>query len=168
LSKSSNIYERIEQLCVAKNLRGVQDLAKKLGYDSAEKFYRLGRLENANPSVDMLIDLSNMFVDLNLRWLILGKGEMLLVDESYRFTEKRKEDLEEPTSPYTNTRISQLELQNKTLLEAIEKIGYGMERARQEELKKEEERLAIVRKVAEQADKEYLAKLTELEKKSRT
>ncbi|HLF51890.1 hypothetical protein [Flavobacterium sp.] len=33
--------------------------------------------ENKKPSVEIIEDIANKFQDLNLRWLILGEGEML-------------------------------------------------------------------------------------------
>ncbi|GAA4319608.1 hypothetical protein [Compostibacter hankyongensis] len=51
--------------------------SEMLGYASPEKIYRLFREENAKPGVDILIDISNIFEDLNMQWVLTGKGEML-------------------------------------------------------------------------------------------
>lgn len=53
-------------------------LSIDLGYDQPEKLYRLFRDKNAKPSIDIIEDISNKFDDLNLQWLLTGKGEMLI------------------------------------------------------------------------------------------
>jgi hypothetical protein len=87
LNKNSNFFERLEMLCSLKHIGGITDLALKMGYSSPEKLYRLKRLKpNSgdfnNPSFDILIDLANMFEDLNMRWLITGRGKVLLKEEA--------------------------------------------------------------------------------------
>ncbi len=53
-------------------------LATVLGYSQAEKLYRLFREEKeANPSVEILRDISNMFVSFDLAWIITGKNKNL-------------------------------------------------------------------------------------------
>lgn len=61
-------------------------------YRSCEKIARLFRLEGAKPSVDILEDVAEYFPELNLRWLITGKGEMLLEDAEEPPSEGMPED----------------------------------------------------------------------------
>lgn len=55
-------------------------LSKKLGYKSSEKISRLFRDGGAKPSYDIIYDISNMF-DVNVDWLITGRGSMLKSNE---------------------------------------------------------------------------------------
>jgi hypothetical protein len=86
LKNNSNFFERLDTLCQLKSIAGITELAKKMGYSSPEKLYRLNRIKpNSgdfnNPSFDILVDLANMFEDLNMRWLITGRGKVLLKEE---------------------------------------------------------------------------------------
>lgn len=70
-------YKRLVQLIESKGFKSLNDFALNgLKYDSSSKLSRL-KDENKKPSFEILEDIANMFVDLNLRWLLLGKGEML-------------------------------------------------------------------------------------------
>lgn len=87
MKNNSNFFERLDTLCQLKSIAGIPELAKKMGYSSPEKLYRLKRTkpnssELNNPSFDILVDLANMFEDLNMRWLITGRGEVLLKDKA--------------------------------------------------------------------------------------
>ena len=64
----------MEVIVSLKGLKGITELAAKLNYASAEKMYRIGRHPNAKPSFDIIADLTNLFEDLNVRWLLTGKG----------------------------------------------------------------------------------------------
>ncbi|MDF2191815.1 S24 family peptidase [Paraflavitalea sp. CAU 1676] len=70
------IVTRIKQLLDLKDLNYSQ-LAETLGYNSPEKISRLFRIENAKPSFDIVADIANKFADLNIDWLITGRGEMI-------------------------------------------------------------------------------------------
>ncbi len=67
---------RLKQFLEYKGI-GIIDLSVVLGYNSPQKLYRLFNTENANPSVQIVEDISNKFEDLNLNWLFTGKGKML-------------------------------------------------------------------------------------------
>lgn len=75
LNENSNFFERILRISSFYGYSGIPDLAKALGYSSPEKLYRLKK-ENTKPSVDILLDLSNKFEDLDLNWLITGQGRL--------------------------------------------------------------------------------------------
>lgn len=81
LKKTSNIFERLEHICSERGIRGITELSEKLGYSSPEKLYRLGRKDKktgkfGEPSFEIIRDIANMFEDLNIRWLLLGQGEV--------------------------------------------------------------------------------------------
>ena len=68
---------------------GIIDLSVILGYTSPQKLYRLFNTENANPSCQIIEDISNKFYDLNLNWLFTGRGEMIFKqDENVDYREK--------------------------------------------------------------------------------
>ena len=73
----TNFFDRIMQFADYKGFKNPSEFAKKgLGWTSSEKINRLKK-ENNKPSVDILIEISNKFDDINLSWLLTGKGEML-------------------------------------------------------------------------------------------
>ncbi len=73
----TNFFDRIMQFADYKGFKNPSEFAKKgLGWTSSEKINRLKK-ENNKPSVDILIEISNKFEDINLGWLLTGKGEML-------------------------------------------------------------------------------------------
>lgn len=77
LIKKSNIFDRILQIIEYYDIKNVTVFAKEwLGYDSAEKINRLKK-ENNKPSVDILLDISNKFDEIDAGWILTGEGEML-------------------------------------------------------------------------------------------
>lgn len=53
------------------------DFSKKLGYKSQEKISRLFRDASTFPSYHTIYDIATCFENLNIDWLITGRGEML-------------------------------------------------------------------------------------------
>lgn len=77
MQKLSNFFERIMQLSDYKGYKSLNDFAKNgLKYNSSEKLNRL-KDEKKQPSVEILLDISNMFDEINPGWLLTGKGSML-------------------------------------------------------------------------------------------
>lgn len=76
LKNNSNFFEKILQVIDYYGIKNVSEMADLLGYSSSEKLNRLKK-EGANPSVDILRDISNKFDKINTDWLLTGKGEML-------------------------------------------------------------------------------------------
>jgi hypothetical protein len=72
----TELVARLKMYLDYKNL-GIIDLSIILGYSSPQKLYRLFNTENANPSCQIIEDISNKFYDLNLNWLFTGRGEMV-------------------------------------------------------------------------------------------
>lgn len=73
--KAENLVERLKLFMQSYKLNQ-SELAKELGYKSSEKISRLFRKDGANPSVDIILDISNKFEDLNIEWLLTGNGLM--------------------------------------------------------------------------------------------
>jgi phage repressor protein C with HTH and peptisase S24 domain len=65
---------RLEKVLTDKKLNA-NSFAAALGYDKPEKIYRLLRDDKNKPSLDILQDISNVFEDINIEWLISGRGE---------------------------------------------------------------------------------------------
>ena len=77
----TNFFDRIMQVAEYKGYKNPSEFAKRgLGWTSSEKINRL-KDESKKPSVDILIEISNKFDDINLGWLLTGKGEMLKKEE---------------------------------------------------------------------------------------
>lgn len=79
----------------------MQELARRLKYSSAEKLYRLERDKNNNPSYQILLDLSNVFEDLDITWLVNGRGglPMPVVNEPNTVYETKSKTLHKATVP---------------------------------------------------------------------
>jgi phage repressor protein C with HTH and peptisase S24 domain len=94
MEKKSNFFERILQIIEFHNIKSVNSFAKDyLKYDSSEKINRL-RKENTNPSYDIIHDISNIFEDISVEWLVTGKGPMLKPVELMSDEEIAKQDKE--------------------------------------------------------------------------
>ena len=73
----TNFFERIMQVANYQGYKNPSEFAKKgLNWDSSEKINRL-KDPNKKPSVDILLEISNKFVDISPEWLLTGRGEML-------------------------------------------------------------------------------------------
>ncbi|WP_109694887.1 hypothetical protein [Chitinophaga deserti] len=73
-----SIASRLKNFIEHKEL-STSAFSRKLGYKSCEKIARLFRIKNegAKPSVDIVADITQHFSELNMRWLLIGEGEML-------------------------------------------------------------------------------------------
>lgn len=77
MKKYSGFFERILQIIEYYGIKSVNSFACDfLKYESSEKINRLKK-ENANPSYEILLDISNKFEDIDMNWLITGRGSML-------------------------------------------------------------------------------------------
>lgn len=77
----TNFFERIMQIAEYKGYKNPSDFAKNgLNWQSSEKINRL-KDGNKSPSVDMIVEISNKFDNINIKWLLSGKGNML--EESF-------------------------------------------------------------------------------------
>lgn len=75
--KNTNFFEKIEEIIAFYKIKNVSDFAiNYLGYKSSEKINRLKK-EGTSPSFEILSDISNKFEDINVEWLLTGKGKML-------------------------------------------------------------------------------------------
>lgn len=72
-----SIASRLKNFVQHKEL-STSAFTRALGYKSCEKVARLFRAKSvAKPSVDIVADIANHFPELDIKWLLTGKGEML-------------------------------------------------------------------------------------------
>ena len=105
MKNNSSFFERLEQYALKQGVRSVSDLARALGYERPERLYRLQRNTEAKPSFKVIADVANLFVNLNLRWLITGEGAEEIEEELLK--------VEEPIALY----LSKAEGQERLLAE---------------------------------------------------
>lgn len=77
----SDYYSRVVKIA---DLLGfsLNSFAKKgLGYSSYEKLRRLKDSPDNKPSIDILEDINRNFPQVNMTWLISGKGNVLIDDQ---------------------------------------------------------------------------------------
>lgn len=80
MKKNSAFFERILQIVEYKGFNSINDFALRgLGYKASEKINRL-KDENNSPSIDIIIDITNQFEEINPKWLISGKEDMIRID----------------------------------------------------------------------------------------
>ena len=102
MDKNTTIFERILQIIEYYDIKSVNSFAKDhLGYDSSEKIARL-KDSAKRPSVDILEDISNKFVNIDLNWLITGNGSMLKNDQNtYKFSNENNLEVKEQGDKYS-------------------------------------------------------------------
>ncbi|MDL2228127.1 hypothetical protein LJC25_04365 [Bacteroidales bacterium OttesenSCG-928-K03] len=77
MNKNSDLFERMLEIIRYYKIKNVSEFSKKyLGYDSPEKINRLKK-EGKYPSYEVLADIANKFEEIDIHWLITGKGNML-------------------------------------------------------------------------------------------
>lgn len=96
MSDNTTFFKRLLSYSEAQGIRNISGLAEALGYEKPEKLYRLKRDENARPSFEVLANITKLFENLNLRWLITGNGDREL---SYP-TPEPSGSVQEPESIY--------------------------------------------------------------------
>ncbi|TDW99398.1 hypothetical protein [Dinghuibacter silviterrae] len=72
----STIAQRIGKFIAYQQISR-REFASRLGYTSSEKINRLFRKDGAKPGFDIVADIANKFVNLNVDWLVTGRGDML-------------------------------------------------------------------------------------------
>lgn len=73
----TSFFERIMQVAEFKGYNNPNNFAKKgLNWSSSEKINRL-KDKKKSPSIDVIVDISNKFEDIDIKWLLTGKGNML-------------------------------------------------------------------------------------------
>lgn len=87
----SDIYNRISQLRKIKDLTK-KDFALKTGVSEASiKKYEAG---DSMPGGDFFLGLAKSFLDVNIRWLLTGQGDIFLPIEESPDLESRVKELE--------------------------------------------------------------------------
>jgi len=78
MTKTTNFFDRLSELSDLKGFKNVRSLALDgLGYKSYEKLNRL-KDSNNKPSINIIEDIANLFDDVSLDWLVLGKGNIII------------------------------------------------------------------------------------------
>lgn len=78
----NEIFTRILQISEYQGFKSVNEFAKKgLGYSSSEKISRL-KQPNALPSMEIIKDIANKFVNIDMNWFVTGSGKMLKSDNA--------------------------------------------------------------------------------------
>lgn len=126
LKNNSAFFERIMQIINYYGIKNVNAFSKAyLGYNSPEKINRLKKEEN-KPSFDILVDIANKFDEINLDWLITGKGKMLklsekdktfLASEEAAVYRKGKEEI-----TFLRDQIKKLQQENADLIKIIQQF----------------------------------------------
>jgi hypothetical protein len=79
-SLQNNLFsDRLRLIMELKGYKNANEFATKgLGYPSSEKIARLFRDTETKPSYEILTDIANKFVDINMSYLVTGKGNPLV------------------------------------------------------------------------------------------
>lgn len=122
MEPNSDIVSRIKQIMNKYSLNALT-MSKILGYNSSEKLSRLFRGNDAKPSYDIIYDISNKF-EINVDWLITGRGEMDLCispnkDKNSFITDQKVEVLKELLTE-KDEKIDKLNREVGKLLQMIE------------------------------------------------
>lgn len=114
MGKNTEISERLKQLIDYYNLTA-NKFAKELGYERSQALYDMIN-GKAKPSFDFFERLMNseFSAQIDLKWLLTGKGEMLRKKDADPPPEEKKPDenvpeLQKQIIDLQNHRISQLE-----------------------------------------------------------
>ena len=109
----NDFFNRILQLSESKGFKSIAGFAKNgLLYASSEKINRLKK-ETNKPSFEILLDIANKFEDVNLNWLISGRGKMTIEEDSvYKGLDQN--------SSYTNSKDSDLIKSKDKIIELLE------------------------------------------------
>jgi len=76
-----NFSARLSYLMEYKGYSNANEFARAIGYDRSEKIRRIIRYKDKNPSYEILRDIAKKFADINITWLLTGKGNILLSPE---------------------------------------------------------------------------------------
>src|SRR5574344_620371 len=88
MNKKSNFFERLLQILDLYGIKTINSFAKDyLNYSSSEKINRL-KDETKRPSYEILEDISNKFENIDMNWLVTGRGEMLRKSSENANTQK--------------------------------------------------------------------------------
>lgn len=87
-------FKRLLYIVEFEGFKNLNDFALNgLNYQSSSKLNRL-KDESKSPSIEILLDISNKFVNVNLHWLITGDGNSHL--NNYNLTENKIDHVAEP------------------------------------------------------------------------
>ena len=109
----STVHERVKTIIEHHNLT-IYKFAARVGEERAEKFYNIikGKMK---PNFETMQSIGNGFPEINIDWLVMNRGEMLLshIPTPNELSEKSEIVEEEliPPSPEFITRTQMLEQQ---------------------------------------------------------
>ncbi|MBF01675.1 MAG: hypothetical protein CMP76_00100 [Flavobacterium sp.] len=107
-------FKRLLHIVEFQGFKNINDFALNgLKYDSSSKLNRL-KDEKNKPSVEIILDIANQFPDVNMHWLLTGKGNVLLSQNDTQTTH-----LQEPTETYVLKNNNPLANNYDTLKETI-------------------------------------------------
>ncbi|MCO6162648.1 hypothetical protein [Flavobacterium sp. NRK F7] len=107
-------FKRLLHIVEFQGFKNINDFALNgLKYDSSSKLNRL-KDEKNKPSVEIILDIANQFPDVNMHWLLTGKGNVLLSQ-----TDTQTTHLQEPTETYVLKNKNPLANNYDTLKETI-------------------------------------------------
>lgn len=104
-------FKRLTYIFESQGFKNLNDFALNgLKYESSSKLNRL-KDENNKPSIEILLDISNKFQNINLDWLITGRGNFELNKINQQDVEKNQHLVAEPTEDYKTDLIESLKEQ---------------------------------------------------------
>lgn len=119
LNNYSIFFERLLQIIDYYNIKSINSFAKDyLKYDSSEKINRL-KDKNKLPSIKIIEDISNTFENINIDWLVTGRGQMLRNSETKESDLTKSDDTQYAISILMDT-IKEKDRQIKCLLDIIQ------------------------------------------------
>lgn len=124
-------FKRLVYVFEKQGFKNLNDFALNgLKYDSSSKLNRLKDDKN-KPSIEILLDISNKFENVNLDWLITGRGNSELKNPNQQEVENKQLPVEEPIEKYKSDLIEVLKEQvadlkkDKELLRLLLESGRG-------------------------------------------
>ena len=119
LNEKSTFFERIMYISKNQGYKNITEFAKNaLGYDSPQKILRL-KDEINKPSVNILIDISNKFENVNINWLLTGHGHPLNDADA---TDKINQGIESVINPNNELLIETQQKLIKSLEDQIQSL----------------------------------------------
>lgn len=123
------VSDRFNELLKALDLT-VTSFSKALGYDRSDKFYNISKGKYF-PSFEILQEITNNFVEVDINWLLSGKGSMFFNKNTHLNTHpsthldtaKGENETESAILPVINQLLSKIEEKDALIIEQAKSIG---------------------------------------------
>lgn len=117
-----NFTERLIKVLDYHSIRKASDFSKICGFNHQTALNYMNG--SSFPTYDKMLSIKNNFENINLNWLIAGEGSMLLRSpKPYNTEEDNALNIAaEPGKEYLETRVKDLEQENKMLKGVINKF----------------------------------------------